>query len=76
MVGNLVRELKNDGVGIFLITHDMPDVFALSDRLAVMKNGRMVGTYQTRDVDEDEVLGMIIAGKQPAGKPETTRPAR
>jgi D-xylose transport system ATP-binding protein len=41
-----------------------------------MKNGRMVGTYQTRDVDEDEVLGMIIAGKQPAGKPETTRPAR
>jgi D-xylose transport system ATP-binding protein len=76
MVGNLVRELKNDGVGIFLITHDMPDVFALSDRLAVMKNGRMVGTYQTRDVDEDEVLGMIIAGKKPAGKPETTRPAR
>lgn len=68
MVGGLVRQLKAEGVGIFLITHDMPDVFALSDRLAVMKNGRLVGTYRTADVTEDEVLGMIIAGKQPEGK--------
>jgi D-xylose transport system ATP-binding protein len=67
MVGNLVRQLKAEGVGIFLITHDMPDVFGLSDRLAVMKNGRLVGTYRTTDVTEDEVLGMIIAGKQPEG---------
>jgi D-xylose transport system ATP-binding protein len=43
-------------------------VFALSDRLAVMKNGKMVGTYKTTDVTEDQVLGMIIAGKQPEGK--------
>jgi D-xylose transport system ATP-binding protein len=68
MVGGLVKQLKADGVGIFLITHDMPDVFGLSDRLAVMKNGRLVGTYRTADVNEDEVLGMIIAGKRPAGK--------
>ncbi len=68
MVGNLVRQLKADGVGIFLISHDMHDVFALSDRLAVMKNGRLVGTYRTADVTEDEVLGMIIGGKQPEGK--------
>ena len=46
----------------------MPDVFGLSDRLAVMKNGRLVGTYRTADVTEDEVLGMIIAGKRPEGK--------
>lgn len=71
MVGNLVRQLKADGVGIFLITHDMHDVFALSDRLAVMKNGTLVGSYRTADVTEDEVLGMIIAGKQPEGKPQT-----
>ena len=49
--------------GIFLITHDMPDVFGLSDRLAVMKNGRMVGTYRTAELTEDEVLGMIIGGR-------------
>ncbi len=76
MVGNLIQQLKAEGVGIFLISHDMPDVFALSDRVAVMKNGRMVGTYHTQDVNEDEVLGMIILGKQPAGKAQAQRPAR
>ena len=63
MVHELVRRLKTRGVGIFLITHDMPDVFGLSDRLAVMKNGRIVGTYRTADLSEDEVLGMIIGGR-------------
>ncbi|MEY4296137.1 MAG: hypothetical protein RLY82_1825 [Pseudomonadota bacterium] len=71
MVGRLVQQLKAEGVGIFLITHDMPDVFGLSDRLAVMKNGKLVGSYKTKDVTEDEVLGMIIAGKQPEGKVQT-----
>lgn len=76
MVARLIEQLKNEGVGIFLISHDMHDVFALSDRLAVMKNGKLVGTYSTKDVTEDEVLGMIILGKKPEGKPETERPAR
>ena len=63
MVHDLVRRLKADGVGIFLVTHDMPDVFGLSDRLCVMKNGKVVGTYRTADVTEDEVLAMIIGGR-------------
>jgi D-xylose transport system ATP-binding protein len=67
MVHDLVHKLKDQGVGIILVSHDMPDVFALSDRLCVMKNGRTVGTYRTADVDEDAVLGMIIAGRQPPG---------
>lgn len=70
MVHELVRRLKAAGVGIFLITHDMPDVFGLSDRLCVMKNGRAVGTYRTTDVTEDEVLGMIIAGRKVTRVPE------
>lgn len=73
MVGNLIQHLKAEGVGIFLISHDMHDVFALSDRVAVMKNGRMVGTYNTKDVTEDEVLGMIISGKKPEGKAQAER---
>jgi len=73
MVGDLIRQLKADGVGIFLITHDMPDVFNLSDRAAVMKNGKLVGIYRTADVTEDEILGMIIAGKRPEGKAQAAR---
>jgi D-xylose transport system ATP-binding protein len=70
MVHELVRKLKAAGVGIFLISHDMPDIFGLSDRLCVMKNGKTVGTFRTADVTEDEVLGMIIAGKKVTRIPE------
>jgi len=73
MVGRLIKQLKADGVGIFLITHDMPDVFELSDRLPVTNHGRVVGTYRTADVTEDEVLGMIIAGKRPERKAQAER---
>jgi D-xylose transport system ATP-binding protein len=75
MVHDLVRKLKAQGVGIFLISHDMPDVFGLSDRLSVMKNGKTVGTYRTADVTEDEVLGMIIAGKKVTRVAEAFAPA-
>ncbi|MDW4496579.1 ATP-binding cassette domain-containing protein [Sulfitobacter sp. D35] len=65
MVGELIRELKDKGIGIFLISHDMHDVFDLADRVVVMKNGQLVGSARTSDVTHDEVLGMIILGKCP-----------
>jgi D-xylose transport system ATP-binding protein len=66
-VGELVKELKAQGLGIVLISHDINDVFDLADRIAVMKNGAVVGTARIADVTKDEVLGMIILGKCPPG---------
>ncbi len=66
-VGQLIHQLKNDGIGIFLISHDIHDVFDLADRVVVMKNGAIVGSAKTTDVTKDEVLGMIILGKCPPG---------
>ena len=66
-VGELIKQLKAEGIGIFLISHDLHDVFDLADRLVVMKNGKVVGTAHVKDVTQDEVLGMIIAGKCPKG---------
>lgn len=66
-VGDLIKQLKKEGIGIFLISHDIHDVFDLADRVAVMKNGQMVGHAKTSDVTKDEVLGMIILGKCPEG---------
>ena len=65
MVSDLIRQLKAEGLGIFLISHDIHDVFELSDRLTVMKNGKLVGTVRTADVSKDDVLGMIIMGEMP-----------
>jgi D-xylose transport system ATP-binding protein len=66
-VGELIKQLKAQGIGIFLISHDIHDVFDLADRLTVMKNGRVVGSAKVGDVTKDEVLGMIILGKVPPG---------
>ncbi len=66
-VGELIKQLKSDGIGIFLISHDIHDVFDLADRVVVMKNGQVVGQARTSDVTKDEVLGMIIMGKVPSG---------
>jgi D-xylose transport system ATP-binding protein len=66
-VGALVKKLKSEGIGIFLISHDIHDVFDLADRICVMKNGRVVGTARVEHVTKDEVLGMIILGECPPG---------
>ncbi|MGO7205013.1 ATP-binding cassette domain-containing protein, partial [Rhizobium ruizarguesonis] len=65
-VGELIKQLKKEGIGIFLISHDIHDVFDLADRVSVMKNGQVVGHARTEDVTKDEVLGMIILGKVPS----------
>jgi len=64
-VADLITRLKAKGIGIFLISHDIHDVFSLADRISVMKNGKLVGTVRTQDVTQDDVLGMIILGKRP-----------
>lgn len=68
MVAELITQLKSEGIGIFLISHDIHDVMTLCDRASVMKNGKLVGTVNVDDVTDDDLLGMIILGKQPANK--------
>jgi D-xylose transport system ATP-binding protein len=65
MVAELIHELKKQGLGIFLIEHDIHNVMKLCDRASVMKNGRLVGTERVEDVTEDDILSMIILGKNP-----------
>jgi len=62
-VRDLIRQLKAEGLGIFLISHDIHDVYDLSDRIAVMYHGRIVDLVDKASVTTDEVLGMIILGK-------------
>ena len=65
MVADLIEQLKAEGLGIFLIDHDVHQVMKLCDRAAVMKNGKLVGVVNIADVTDDDLLGMIILGKNP-----------
>jgi D-xylose transport system ATP-binding protein len=64
-VRDLITQLKAEGIGIFLISHDIHDVFDLADRISVMLQGKLVGTVNKHEVTKDEVLAMIIIGKMP-----------
>jgi D-xylose transport system ATP-binding protein len=66
MVAELIQELKAQGLGIFLIEHDIHSVMKLCDRAVVMKNGQRVGTVNVNEVTDEDILGMIILGKKPA----------
>ena len=72
-VAELIKQLKAEGIGIFLISHDIHDVFDLADRISVMLQGKLVGTVNKTEVTKDEVLGMIIIGKVPSEVTENER---
>ena len=65
MVAELINQLKAQGIGIFLIEHDVHSVMKLCDRASVMKNGALVGTVDVAQVTDEDILSMIILGKKP-----------
>ena len=61
-VGELINQLKKQDVGIFLISHDIHDVFDFCDRIAILKSGEIVEICRSTDVTKDDVISMIIKG--------------
>lgn len=70
-VGALIQRLRDQGIGILLVSHDVRDVIRLADRIVVLKNGELVGSLVAKDTNEDEVVDMIIRGRKlvPNGAP-------
>lgn len=60
---DLVRRLAEQGLAVVLISHNMADVFEVSDRIATLYLGRMVADVPTRDVSHGQVVELITAGR-------------
>jgi simple sugar transport system ATP-binding protein len=56
---DLIRRLRDAGMAVVLISHRMPDVFAVCDRVAVLRRGRKVADKPIRDTSPEEVTGLI-----------------
>lgn len=72
-VGALIRRLRDQGIGILLVSHDVRSVINLADRIVILKAGEVVGTVDAADTDEDRVVDMIIRGRrlEPVGEPSS-----
>lgn len=63
MVLDLVTTLRTRGLGVLLISHNLADVFAVADRIAVLRQGRNAGTFTVADTTVDTVVAAITGGR-------------
>jgi ABC-type sugar transport system ATPase subunit len=55
--------MREEGISVVVISHNLEHVFQLADRIAVMKNGRLVGVVETASTTREAVVGMITFGQ-------------
>jgi ribose transport system ATP-binding protein len=53
---NLINELKKQGIGVFFISSEMPEILGFSDRILVMCDGRITGEFDAAKVTQNEIL--------------------
>jgi ABC-type sugar transport system ATPase subunit len=68
-VRDTIARLKVQGVAVIVISHRLEDVFAVGDRFMVMKHGRIIGTRMVADTHADEIVEMIISGRDSRAAP-------
>ena len=60
---NLVRRLRDQGLAVVVISHNLADVFEVVDRVVVMRLGRRVGTYNIHETTAEQVVGAITGAE-------------
>ncbi|MEI4472379.1 sugar ABC transporter ATP-binding protein [Frigidibacter sp. MR17.24] len=71
----IIRDLRADGVGVVYISHRLDEIYAISDRITVMKDGRRVGTVTPAEVPVQDLIPMMVGrplSQLFGDKPETT----
>ena len=57
---DVMRKLKGEGIGIIFITHFLDQVYQVSDRITVLRNGKLVGTYNTASLPRIELIAKML----------------
>ncbi|WP_196257849.1 ATP-binding cassette domain-containing protein [Pelagibacterium limicola] len=62
----LIRYLSDHGIAVVLISHRMPDVFEVADKIAVLRRGRLVASKRAADSSPEEITGLITGAIEAA----------
>ena len=60
---NIIRNMRNDGKAIVIITHKLNEVMEISDRVTILRKGRYIGTVNTSETNERELTEMMVGEK-------------
>jgi D-xylose transport system ATP-binding protein len=72
---DLIERLRDQGLAVVLITHNLPDVRAVADRAVVLRLGRNGGDYRVTDTSQQEIVGAILGASSILGDRRAQRPA-
>ncbi len=61
-VRQIISDLKDRGVSIILISHNLEDIFSVADRVVVLRRGRKVGDCVVRKTTYEEIVRLMVAG--------------
>ena len=67
-----INLLKKSGVGIIYISHRMEEVFELSDRISVLRDGQMIGCLERSEATRDKIISMMVGRALSSGYPRNT----
>ena len=56
----LIKSLKEQNVSVIFISHNLADIFAVADRIMVLRRGRLAGVRQASDTNGDEIVGLMV----------------
>jgi len=56
----VVRDLRRDGQTIIFVSHKLDEVFSISDRITVLRDGRRVATHNTREISSDQLISSMV----------------
>jgi ABC-type sugar transport system ATPase subunit len=67
-IHKLIRRLANDGIGVIVISSELPEILAVSDRILVMRHGRISGELDVKDATQESIMSLAL---QSSGNPKT-----
>jgi ribose transport system ATP-binding protein len=62
----LMNELTQEGAGILMISSDLPEVLGMSDRILVMRRGRITGELSTEEATQEKIMALATQGSEAA----------
>ena len=59
----LVKRLREQGLGVMMISHNLADIFEVADRIVVLRLGKVAGLFNVRDTTQEEIVGAITGAE-------------
>lgn len=63
-IHKLMRRLAKDGIGVIMISSELPEILAVSDRILVMRQGRIAGELSVEEATQEKIMNYALQGRQ------------